>query len=152
MAWLSLLFATAVAAFSSNCKVVTFTVTGSAQNKNITSSFPTTTLDALVSAYQAAPFLTVSGPQTLSGTYCAPTVVNSNNAKLQVLFHSITGNRGGYAALGGPGTDFPQYRPEYYSFERYFNALGYPTLNMDRLGNGKSSHPDPILVVQAPYE
>lgn len=29
---------------------------------------------------------------------------------------------------------------------------GYPTLAIDRLGCGNSSHPDPILVVQTPAE
>jgi pimeloyl-ACP methyl ester carboxylesterase len=32
----------------------------------------------------------------------------------------------------------------------YASHQGYPTLAIDRLGNGDSDHPDPILVVQMP--
>jgi hypothetical protein len=32
----------------------------------------------------------------------------------------------------------------------YASQQGYPTLAIDRLGNGDSDHPDPLLVVQMP--
>lgn len=143
--------APSVSATTPQCKAVSLTVTGTAQNKNIT-GIPTTSLDALVTFFQSAPAVTVTGPQTLAGTYCEPTVKNANNDKIEVLFGSITTDRGDWTALGGVGTDFPAYNPEMYSWTQFANNKGYATLALDRLGTGKSSHPDPVLVVQAPYE
>ncbi|KAF2134760.1 hypothetical protein P153DRAFT_329420 [Dothidotthia symphoricarpi CBS 119687] len=137
---------------SSNCTAVVFTVSGTAQNRNISASIPLGTLDGLVNAFNNATLFEVSGTQTLAGTFCKPSVINANNQKLQMLFGSITANRDGWDAEGGVGTDFPEYQPERYSWVRYMNNKGYPTLAMDRLGTGRSAHPDPILVVQAPYE
>lgn len=140
------------AAASSNCKTVQFSISATAQNRNITGNIPTTNLNALLAAFQSAPLLEVSGTQTLAGTFCKPTVSNDNNRKIQVLFGSITANRDGWQAEGGLDTDFPEYQPERYSWTQYMNDRGYATLAMDRLGTGRSSHPEPILVAQAPYE
>lgn len=136
----------------SNCKEVNFTLSGKANNKDITNIALNGTLDSIVDFYKNAPSITTSGPQTIKGTFCSPTRRNSNKDKLQVLFHSITATRSAWSALGGVGSDYPAYKPEMYSWVRYANAQGYPTLAIDRLGNGRSSHPDPVLVVQAPYE
>jgi pimeloyl-ACP methyl ester carboxylesterase len=38
------------------------------------------------------------------------------------------------------------------SWVDYASSEGYATLSIDRLGNGLSSHPDPILTVQLPYQ
>lgn len=136
---------------SSNCKAVQFSVSGSAMNRNITGlSLSQTNLAQLLSQ-DAFPRILVSGPQTLAGIYCEPTVNNSNAAKLQILFHGITTNRLYYNALGG-SLGFPAYQQDKYDYVQYANGQGYPTLSIDRLGNGLSSHPDPVLVVQGPYE
>ena len=37
---------------------------------------------------------------------------------------------------------------EQYSWVAAASKAGYPTLAIDRLGNGDSSHPDPLLTVQ----
>lgn len=105
---------------SSNCKPVTFSVSGTAQNRNIT-GIPTDTVADLVAFYNAAPLITISGTQTLYGVYCTPLTKNSNNAKLQALFSSITANHDSWQALGGVGSDFPAYRPELYSYELFMN-------------------------------
>jgi hypothetical protein len=94
----------------------------------------------------------VSGSQTLAGTYCEPPVLNDNSEKLQVLFHGITSNRDFWSALGGTSLCFPAYQPGNYSWVEVAHSKGYPTLALDRLGAGDSSHPDPILVMQGPYE
>ena len=45
---------------------------------------------------------------------------------------------------------------EYYnpdnSWVSYASSEGYATLTIDRVGNGHSSHPDPITIVQLPYQ
>jgi len=43
------------------------------------------------------------------------------------------------------------YGPQY-SWASYASSAGYATLSIDRLGNGQSSHPDPILTVQIPLQ
>ena len=40
--------------------------------------------------------------------------------------------------------------PQSYTGVAYATALGYPVLFIDRLGNGLSDHPDPLLVAQVP--
>jgi pimeloyl-ACP methyl ester carboxylesterase len=45
------------------------------------------------------------------------------------------------ATYGPLAWDFP-YQPERYSYVRAMNAAGIATLNVDRLGMGRSSHPD----------
>ncbi|TLD39212.1 hypothetical protein E2P81_ATG00199 [Venturia nashicola] len=136
------------------CKEVTFSVSGAAENRNI-SAAPLGNATALAQAIQADlfPRVHISGNQTLVGWYCAPTVKNENNGKLQLLFGSITTNRDAYTALGGTGLyGFPSYEAEIYSWVRFAASKGYPTLSMDRLGAGKSSRPDPSVVVQGAYE
>jgi hypothetical protein len=39
-----------------------------------------------------------------------------------------------------------------YSWFDYANALGYPTLAIDTVGDGASSRPDPVLLATIPYE
>ncbi|KAE9984294.1 hypothetical protein EG328_008970 [Venturia inaequalis] len=129
-------------------------VSGTAENRNITAA-PLGNATALALAIQADQFprVSISGNQTLVGWFCRPTIVNENNQKLQVLLGSITTNREAYTAQGGTGLyGFPSYEAELYSWVRYAGGKGYPTLSMDRLGAGKSSHPDPSAVVQGAYE
>lgn len=135
------------------CRDVTFQVSGSAQNRNLSSlnlADPNATLAAFEA--DAFPLVPVSGTQTLAGTFCEPTVLNENFFSLQVLFHGITGNRGYWNALGGLSTGYVPYQPKNYSWVDVAHANGYPTLALDRLGAGESSHPDPVAVVQGPYE
>lgn len=137
------------------CTQVQFTVSGSAQNKDISGlSFDDLNSlgDLLQNLTDSLPQILATGTQTLAGTFCQPNVTNANNGKLQVLYGSITCNRDVWSAQGGPAFGFAPYRPDLYSWVDYATAQGYPTLALDRLGNGKSSHPDPLLVVQAPYE
>lgn len=132
------------------CKDVFFTVSGTAQNQNLTTfTVGNATTLKQVFAADAFPRITVSGSQQIGGTYCTP---SNDNGKLQVFFPSITANRESFSAQGGPTFGYAPYQPQMYSWVDYANARGYPTLTLDRLGNGKSSHPDPILVVQSPYE
>jgi pimeloyl-ACP methyl ester carboxylesterase len=39
-----------------------------------------------------------------------------------------------------------------YSYVDAAAAQGYPTFSFDRLGNGRSSHPDPLQIVQLPFQ
>jgi pimeloyl-ACP methyl ester carboxylesterase len=48
------------------------------------------------------------------------------------------------------GDSYPGFQAPKYSWIDYASTQGYPTLSIDRLGNGLSDHPDPILVAQTP--
>lgn len=72
----------------------------------------------------------------IAGTLCLPPN-GQRKSVVQLLIHGIT-----YARYYN---DFP-YRPETYSYRRRANAAGYPTLNIDRIGSGESSHPPPELI------
>ncbi|KAI5357649.1 putative alpha/beta hydrolase-1 [Septoria linicola] len=138
------------------CKEVTFTVSGTAQNRNI-SSLDFTDLEALTAAFKANDFPTfeVSSSQEIAGWYCEPSHRVGSIDKLQILNGPITTNREYWTALGGTGLNFPPldaYQPETYSWVEYARREGYATLTIDHLGTGKSSHPDPAEVAQGPYE
>lgn len=47
---------------------------------------------------------------------------------------------------------FGLYYSQSNSWVDYASSLGYATLSIDRLGNGLSDHPDPIVDVQLPYQ
>ncbi|EME86882.1 uncharacterized protein MYCFIDRAFT_124382, partial [Pseudocercospora fijiensis CIRAD86] len=97
----------------------------------------------------------VSGKQQIAGWYCEPTLRSLSVDKLQILLGAITTNREVWTGQGGTALHAPElraYKPETYSWTRYANERGYATLTLDHLGNGKSSHPDPMNVVQSPYE
>lgn len=46
----------------------------------------------------------------------------------------------------------PDFDNKRYSWTEFASQQGYPTLAIDRLGNGQSSHPDPIATVQIPAQ
>lgn len=88
----------------------------------------------------------VSGNETIAATYCEPLVTNpSRQNTLQLLVHGVTYTRDYWR--GTPS----HYQPENYSWVEYALSQGYPILAIDRLGNGISSHPDPIATLQVPY-
>jgi pimeloyl-ACP methyl ester carboxylesterase len=66
----------------------------------------------------------------LWGRLCTP--AGSQPKAVQVLLHGLT-----YSHLYW---DFP-YRPERYSYVDWATRAGYATLNLDRIGIGRSSHP-----------
>lgn len=137
------------------CKEVLFSVFASAQNRNLTTA-PLGDINALRQAIQADAFprILTQGTSKIAGEYCEPKVRNANNQKLLVFYSSITNNRDAWSAQGSLSRSlgFSPFQPERYSWIDFFLLAGYPTLALDRLGNGKSDHPDPVLVTQGPYE
>ncbi|EJD51016.1 alpha/beta-hydrolase [Auricularia subglabra TFB-10046 SS5] len=87
------------------------------------------------------PTLPVSGTYGIQLRYCEP-AAGAQKDVLQVLVHGIS-----------YGTEYwdSGFEPKNYSYARYAAAQGYATLNMARLGYGKSDHPDPAIV-QAPFD
>lgn len=64
----------------------------------------------------------------IAGTLCSP----PNATAIQLLIHGWTYDRNYW--------DLP-YQPDTYSYVRAANRDGYATLDIDRLGDGRSSHP-----------
>ncbi|KZV85928.1 hypothetical protein EXIGLDRAFT_622491 [Exidia glandulosa HHB12029] len=90
------------------------------------------------------PNVPVSGSYGIQLRYCEPSMaVHSRKDTIQVLVHGITYNTEYWDA---------SFQPNMYSYVRFAAAQGYATLNMARLGDGKSDRPDPIKVVQSPLE
>ena len=82
------------------------------------------------------------GPFNMRGRFCEPEVdVPSNRDRLQILVHGITFDRNYWSAL-----DLPGYETNH-SWIDYASKQGYPTLSVDRLGNGVSDHPDRTFAV-----
>lgn len=163
---------------ASNCTNITFTVRASATNL-IVDQQPNAALDTVskVDAYlKALPETVASGkPGSRTGVfkvaavYCAPVWLGNSyepasdtsqlasavaadkfsfNASLplQVLIHGSTYTKE-YWDLGAWGNTNSSY-----SWRAAANAAGYATLAVDKIGNGDSSHTDPILDVQLPLQ
>ena len=145
----------------SHCKHVTFTVQATAVNKVIPSPAASTlsTQDGVNAFYASLPALlaaatnqTRSGTYELAAMYCPPTTCMNHHshldpdAPLQILLHGSTYTKE-YWDRGSWGYADPKY-----SWTKAMNRNGYATLAMDKLGNGASSHPDPVYDVQLPLQ
>lgn len=82
-----------------------------------------------------------TGPATehLYGRLCTPATPPAATT-VQVLLSGITYDHT-YWDLPGPSA-----HPARYSFVAHASAAGFATLNLDRIGIGRSSHPDGLLV------
>jgi len=72
---------------------------------------------------------------TLYGELCVP--ADGTPSAVQLLVHGATYN--------SYYSDWP-YRPNFYSYVRKMTRAGYATFNVERLGYGRSTHPDSTLV------
>lgn len=72
---------------------------------------------------------------TLYGELCVP--ADSTPSTVQLLVHGATYN--------SYYSDWP-YSPSSYSYVRQMTSAGYATFNIERLGYGRSTHPDSTLV------
>ena len=145
---------------SSHCRHLTFSVQASAVNKVIPSPTASklSTQNGVNAFYAVLPdLLAAATNQTRSGTYelvavyCQPVSYEKFNkrerkAPLQILIHGSTYTKE-YWDRGSWGHGDPKY-----SWTKAMNRNGYATLAVDKLGNGASSHPDPVYDVQLPLQ
>jgi pimeloyl-ACP methyl ester carboxylesterase len=87
-----------------------------------------------------------AGTYTIRGTHCTSSVESENNGRLQVLVHGILGSRYYWSALDPPSLGFEPFANGNYSHVDYALSQGYDTLAVDRLGNGRSDHPNPFAI------
>ena len=126
-----------------------FTLSGTATNRLIHDppSNPFTDPAALAKL-ASQPFVpaTIYGTYQIYGQFCKPTVKEVGRANtLQVLVPGVTYGHvywNGFDATPTVG----------YSYAAFANAKGYATLAIDRLGVGKSDHPDPVAIVQRTFQ
>lgn len=135
---------------SLSCKNVTIPVTISATNVQLPSTLSLANLTTYLSlTAQELTNVAISGTYNINGRYCEPSVqIAGRNTTLQFLNHGLAQTLHYWS-----GQDFPDaYHGSNYSWVAYAAAQGYPTLAIDRLGNGLSDHPSPISVVQLPAQ
>src|SRR6478735_817638 len=100
----------------------------------------------------------------IAARYCEPEIkIPFKQHTLQILVHGITYDRNckhpqinipilctyrHFVDWSGDGPPGSGYHGDQYSWIAFASKQGYPTLSIDRLGNGLSDHPDPITVVQ----
>ena len=140
-----------------NCKHLVFTVDATATNQVIASPAASTlSTQEGVNAFYASlkGLVAASIKQTRGGTYrlaaeyChALTRPELFSAPLQILVHGSAGYTKDYWNRGSWGN-----APLEYSWTHAMNRAGYSTLAVDKLGNGESSHPDPVNDVQLPLQ
>ncbi|KAL8782316.1 MAG: hypothetical protein Q9213_005477 [Squamulea squamosa] len=132
-----------------NCQDLIFRVTASAQN--VLAKDPPVDFTNLT---EVIAFLTqetkpnpVRGIYNISAQYCKPTIpiIVGGPKPIQLL---IPGNSYNHTYFNG--FDSSPVPGNTNSWASYALAQGYPTLSIDRLGSGLSSHPDPLNIVQAP--
>ncbi|KAI0997153.1 hypothetical protein K3495_g11033 [Podosphaera aphanis] len=88
----------------------------------------------------------VNGNYMIAARFCEPGTKNSTRAKtVQMLVHGITYSKDYWSGLGPPGQGFDG---DTYSYIESSSKQGYPTLSIDRLGNGDSDRPDGFREVQ----
>lgn len=94
------------------------------------------------------PLVPVGGTYEISAKYCEPENPDpSRSNTIQFLVHGATYTKTYWTGLG-----LPEDEAEQYSWIDYASKKGYPTLSIDRLGAGASTHPDPTLEVQSNLE
>lgn len=86
-------------------------------------------------ALQVPVSLTQVPDATLYGELCIPE--DRTPSAVQLLVHGATYN--------SYYSDWP-YRPSFYSYVRQMTSAGYATFNIERLGYGRSTHPNSTLV------
>lgn len=138
---------------ASNCKHTVFTVTATAVNKVIPSPAASSlsTQEGVNAFFASLPSLLAnatrqirSGSYHLAAEYChAIPESKSQPAPLQVLLHGSADYTKEYWNRGSWGNGSRKY-----SWTQAMNRAGYSTLAVDKLGNGESSHPDPLYDVQ----
>ena len=133
----------------SNCRDIYFDLSATANNR-VANNPPTDFSDVagtIAFLTQPVAFQEVSGSQKIYGQYCEPTVkFPGRSTTLQLLIHGNSYDHQYFNAFDEIPSSLAN------SWVAFANAQGFPTLAIDRLGIGKSSHPDPINVVQAPYQ
>ncbi|GME44931.1 Alpha/beta hydrolase fold-1 [Neofusicoccum parvum] len=139
------------------CSDVSLSVTISAENRHVPGYLASGLQDAtltlagieqlLNSVGDEVQIALVNGTYSIAGRFCEPEVqVAGREDAIQLLVHGITYDRN-YWSGGG---SLAGYQGDKYSWLAHASKLGYPTLAIDRLGNGASDHPDPVTVVQKP--
>ncbi|KAB8360934.1 hypothetical protein FH972_024666 [Carpinus fangiana] len=133
------------------CTNIVLPVEASATHKKVPddllSNLPSSP-EAIKKLADGLPNITVSGTWTIHGRYCKPEKdVRSRRHTLQYLVHGATYTRDYWS-----GASFPGFNGDKYSWVAKASKEGYPTLSIDRLGNGESTHPDPILDMQYPLQ
>ncbi|KXJ90495.1 Alpha/Beta hydrolase protein [Microdochium bolleyi] len=132
---------------SKNCQELIFKISATAQNREIHVQPDISDLAAFAGfLQQKESYVDVSGNEKIVARYCRPTIVNIQESEesktLQLLVHGNTYDSKYWSGLGY----------QEYNYEAHANALGYPTLAIDRLGSGKSTHPNGVTHVQTPYQ
>ena len=131
------------------CRDVVFTVTGTAEDGvKLTSPPDKLALDATTSEYftQTLVSSAISGPQKIYGQYCEP-LIGAPKKTLAILAHGLTYDHTYWNGLLSNPNGLSAN-----SMVTYLSNLGYSTLSIDRLGVGRSDHPDPVNIVQIPYQ
>ena len=85
----------------------------------------------------------------IAARYCPPQVQIANRSDvIQLYMSGVTENNLYWFGLGYPNG----FDGDMYSTVAYASKQGYPTLAIDRIGVGNSTHPDPVLGQQIPLE
>ncbi|KAH8805999.1 Alpha/Beta hydrolase protein [Xylogone sp. PMI_703] len=141
---------------SVNCRVVTFSVTASAQNEDFGNDFDpnnATSINQFVNQALNIGSVEIDGTVqvkqsfSISAQYCIPSIAAANTDSIQVLLHGNTCNRKIWDGLG-----LSSLQDAGYSYQRAAAAAGHTTLALDMIGHGASTLSDPNTVDQMPIE
>ncbi|KAH9216638.1 alpha/beta-hydrolase [Leptodontidium sp. 2 PMI_412] len=128
---------------SPRCSDITIPVTISSQNADLPSGFSLADPDAGEIIANLMFNVSIHGSYNIAATFCEPEVYVPTRANtLQLLVHGATYARSFWSGVG--------FGDDEYSWIAFASMQGYPTLSIDRLGNGLSDHPDPVAVIQIP--
>ncbi len=136
-----------------SCVEFKFEVSGTGTNEVINNPVnlqETSSIKTFVDAVFAGTINVTTTPFNTTGTFqmsarfCEPRIKNPlHKDTLQLLVHGSLYNKTIWSGLSQFETN---------SWEAFAASQGYPTLAIDRIGCGDSSHPNPISTVQIPLE
>jgi pimeloyl-ACP methyl ester carboxylesterase len=134
-----------------SCVEMTIPVSISATNVQLPAQLSVSGLLSFVSlSISQLVNLPIKGTYEIFAKYCTPEVyIQPNRHRLQFLVHGAARDHHYWDGYSFEGT--PHYGANY-SWVHRASLLGYPTLSIDRLGNGLSAHPNPNDTVQLPAQ
>lgn len=126
-----------------------FPIPGAGLNYNDPGAINALVQTVIGDGFAAYPFIPTTFNGIIAARYCPPEVNVANRTNvIQMFMSGVTENNLYWFGLGYP-TGF---NGDMYSTVDYASKQGYPTLVIDRIGVGNSTHPDPITVQQVNIE
>lgn len=126
-----------------------FPIPGAGLNYNDPGAINALVQTVIGDSFAAYPLIPTTFNGIIAARYCPPEVEVANRSNvIQMFMSGVTENNLYWFGLGYPNG----FNGDMYSTVDYASKQGYPTLAIDRIGVGNSTHPDPVIGQQVNIE